>query len=228
MNANPNVASVAALIGDSARASMLCVLMDKRARTATELAHVAGITPQTASSHLAKLVNGELVTVEKQGRHRYYRLANENVASALEALQVVTTAKLKRPYQLGPKDQNLRNGRMCYDHLAGTLGVKITQALVSNGSIVELGKNFELTESGQTFLTDFGIDIDHARSKRRKFSQTCLDWSERQPHLAGALGAAICERLVSLKWIKQEKNTRVVKVTPTGRGNIEKVFTISL
>ncbi len=228
MNADPNVAGVAILIGDSARASMLCLLMDKRARTATELAHVAGITPQTASAHLAKLVHGELVTVEKQGRHRYYRLANENVAAALEALQVVTTAKIKRPYRPGPKDQNLRNGRMCYDHLAGTLGIKITQALVNNGSIIEIGKNFDLTESGVTFLTELGIDIDKARAKRRKFSQTCLDWSERQPHLAGALGAAICDKLVSLKWIKQKKNSRVVEVTQTGRKNLKKVFAISL
>ena len=228
MNANPNVAGVAALIGDAARASMLCVLMDKRARTATELSHVAGITPQTASSHLAKLVSGELVTVEKQGRHRYYRLANENVATALEALQVVTTAKVKRPFQPGPRDQNLRHGRMCYDHLAGTLGVTITQALVSNGSIVESGKNFDLTQSGEIFLTDLGIDIDQAKAKRRKFSRTCLDWSERQPHLAGALGAAISDKLVSLKWIKQEKDSRVVRVTPKGRRNIEKVFAVSL
>ncbi len=207
---------------------MLCVLLDNRARTASELAYVAGITPQTASSHLSKLVQGELITVEKQGRHRYYRLANHHVAAALEALQVVTTSKVKRPHQPGPKDQLLRDGRMCYDHLAGSLGVKITQALVKNGSIIESGKNFELTQKGEKFLTEIGIDLVLARSKRRKFSQTCLDWSERQPHLAGSLGAAICEKLLSLKWIKQRKNSRLVQVTPTGQRSLEKTFSINV
>ena len=211
MIVNPNIANVGALIGDSARASMLCLLLDNRARTASELAYVAGITPQTASSHLSKLVHGELLTVEKQGRHRYYRLANAQVAAALEALQVVTTSKIKHPHQPGPKDQALRDGRMCYDHLAGSLGVKLTQALVQNGSIIESGENFDLTQKGEKFLTKFGVDIDLAKSKRRKFSQTCLDWSERQPHLAGSLGVAISDELLNLKWIKRVKDSRVFR-----------------
>lgn len=227
MNASPNVSKVAALMGDSARSTILCVLLDKRARTASELAYMAGITPQTASSHLSKLVNGELLTVEKQGRHRYYRLANRQVAAALEALQVVTAANVKRPLQPGPKDKVLRDGRMCYDHLAGSLGVKITHSLVKNGSIVESGKNFDLTRKGEKFLTEFGIDLVQARNKRRKFSQTCLDWSERQPHLAGALGAAISDELMNLKWIRRVKDSRAIQTTPIGRRQLENVFKIN-
>ena len=211
---NGLVAKVAALAGDPGRASMLNALMDGRALTATELTKVAGITPQTASGHLSRMIDVGLLSVEKQGRHRYYRLATPSVAQMLESIMQVASELAPRSKKLtvGPKEAALRRARTCYDHLAGQLGVSIADALVRDGYV-------ELT--GDAGIAALGIDIAPLVARRTKRSgrvlcRPCLDWSERKPHLAGILGATICEHSVQQGWTRRLVGTRAVLVTPKG------------
>ncbi|HEY2661398.1 MAG TPA: helix-turn-helix transcriptional regulator [Caulobacteraceae bacterium] len=217
-------AEIAALAGDPARAAMLHALMDGRALTATELAHVAGVTPQTASGHLARMTTAGLLGVEKQGRHRYHRLASPTVARMMESIMQVA-ADLEPPKRLsvGPNDTALRAARTCYDHLAGQLGVALCDAMIDQG-FVELDNDAGLvTDPGLRFLADIGLDADALAARRGKRSgrllcRPCLDWSERRPHLAGGLGAALCAHCLDQGWVRRLHGARAVAVTPKGLG----------
>jgi DNA-binding transcriptional ArsR family regulator len=221
---NALFAEVASLAGDPARAGMLHALMDGRALTASELAVVAGVTPQTASSHLARMTTAGLLAVQKQGRHRYHRLASPAVARMMESImQVAADLKPARPrLVVGPRDAALRAARTCYDHLAGHLGVALADAMVRRGQVELTADAGLLTEEGARLLARVGIDVESlaartGRSSRRILCRPCLDWSERRPHLAGALGAALCSHSLASGWIRRVKSTRAVAVTPKGQ-----------
>lgn len=224
----PYIAEAAALIGDPSRATMLSALMDGRALTATELAYSAGITPQTASGHLSRLTEAKLVEVEKQGRHRYYRLANEHVAHALEALAVLAVHGPPRHRPTGPRDEAMRFARTCYDHLAGRVGVALAQSLLNDGSLREGREAFEITPAGETKLEKLGLDLASLHKGRRAVASRCLDWSERTPHLGGALGAALLKELEARKWVLRAKGTRAVTLTQVGGEGLREQFDISL
>jgi len=220
MSTSARFAEIASLAGEPTRAVMLHALMDGRALTASELAHVAGITAQTASAHLSRMVDAELVHVKKQGRHRYHRLATPAVAQMLESIMQVASGLAKRPARLtGPRDAAMRAARTCYNHLAGGLGVALADALVSGG-YVELADDAGLvTDSGIALFERIGIDVASlagALGKTRVLCRPCLDWSERRPHLAGAVGAALCERSFEENWIRRVRGSRAVSVTPKG------------
>ena len=227
MSLGLNIAEVAALLGDPGRANMMHALMDGRALTATELATLAGVTPQTASGHLAKLTNGRLLDVVAQGRHRYFRLASPDVARMLEGILVVAEAPVQRPARATPRiDPKLCLARTCYDHLAGRLAVALADSLVARGAIILTAEAGEISESGRDFLAAFGVPTAAPRESRRIYCRPCLDWSERRPHLAGALGTALLERVDTLGWVKRGE-TRAVKVTEAGRRGFRDVFGLS-
>lgn len=228
MPEGPYIAEVASLIGDPARANMLAALKDERALTASELAFLARVTPQTASGHLARLTGARLVAVERQGRHRYYRLANADVADALEALMALAVAGPPRHRLPAAADDAVRFARTCYDHLAGRLGVGLAWSLVDRGYLRASDDGFALTRKGAAALGRFGIDTDALRHGRRPLTRRCLDWSERRPHLGGALGAAIFTRLRGLGWVRGGRTSRAVTLTENGRAGLAKAFALSL
>jgi DNA-binding transcriptional ArsR family regulator len=211
------IAGAAALLSDVARAAILCALLDGRARTAGELAFAAGVTPQTASSHLGRLVDAGLITVVPQGRHRYHRLSSPEAAQALEALGVLATAQPRRARVPGPRDAALRAARTCYDHLAGRFGVAIADALRVAGGTVAHDRDVEITAEGARRLTCLGVDVPALRQDRRPLCRHCLDWSERRPHLAGSVAGQILRNALASGWIERLKDTRAVRVTPEGR-----------
>jgi len=218
------IAEVADLIGDVARANILLALMDGRALTAGELGKHALVSAATTSGHLAKLLEGRLVAVERQGRHRYYRLARPEIAAAIEALMAVAVDGPRRHHPTGPKDAALRNARTCYDHLAGRLGVGIADALTEAGH-VELSEGAgRVTDGGRRFLADFGVDLGEPGGSKRPLCRACLDWSERRPHLAGRLGAAILDRALALDWLAREPGSRAIRVTGAGRKGLAETF----
>ncbi len=215
--------SFAKIIGDATRIRMLQLLMEGRALTAKELAYGARVEPATATQHLRRLLDGGLLAVAAQGRHKYFRLASHQVAELMELLMVLaphSTARAPAPRI----EEQLRRGRMCYDHLAGELGIGITEALVKNGILRKEADSFALTRRGGDWFADLGIDVDTARALRRKFAATCLDWSERRDHLGGSLGAALAERLVDLGWIARKRNSRAVSVTEAGKRKLAEEF----
>ncbi|MGE0767220.1 MAG: ArsR/SmtB family transcription factor [Hyphomicrobiaceae bacterium] len=224
-------AEIAALSGDPARASMLHALMDGRALTATELARAAGITPQSASSHLARMTAVGLLAVEKQGRHRYHRLATPSVARMVESIMQVA-ADLepdRKRLTVGPRDAALRRARTCYDHFAGQLGVALADALVAQGRVELTSDAGILTGAGEAFLGEIGIDIGPmlARSEKRRvriLCRPCLDWSERRPHLAGALGATLCAHGMDQGWTRRIPGTRAVDITRKGERVLREKF----
>ncbi|MDR6632746.1 DNA-binding transcriptional ArsR family regulator [Phyllobacterium sp. 1468] len=231
MSNNARFAEIAALAGDPGRASMLNGLMDGRALTASELAQLAGITAQTASSHLTRMTEAGLLAVEKQGRHRYHRLASPAVAQMIESImRLAAPEAAARPLRTGPRDAALRAGRTCYDHLAGHLGVSITDSLIDAGHL-DLGLDAgEVTDSGLALLARAGIDVEALTAKRgrRILCRPCLDWSERRPHLAGAIGAALCSHCFNNGWIRRLEGTRAVSVTPNGQRQLRETFGVSL
>lgn len=212
MTGSAKLAIVAACAGDPARASMLQLLMDGRAFTAGELSAAAGVTAQTASGHLSRMVDAGLLTVASQGRHRYYRLSSPMVAQMLEGMMVVAASNA---VMTGPGDQAMRKARSCYDHLAGKLGVGIAQRLVDAGHLTLTDQGGEVTRSGTMFFRRVGIDVETAPS-HRTFCRPCMDWSERRYHLAGVLGDRIMHFCFDEGWIKQKPKSRVVDVTPLG------------
>lgn len=231
------IAQTASLMGDLARASMLIALMDGRALTATELARIASIAPQTASGHLGRLVDAGLVVRESQGRHRYHRLASPAVAHMIESIMALTTdqdtphAPLRTAVPVtGPRDKALRYARTCYDHLAGQLAVEMTDSLIKSGRIELSSEGGALTDEGDRFLRSLGVDLDAARHRassrgtRRVFCRPCLDWSERRLHIGGALGAAICQCYLDNGWIRRAAESRAVSVTPHGQQAIRELF----
>ena len=231
MATNAVFAEVAALAGDPARAAMLNALMDGRALTASELARTAGITPQTASGHLARLTKAGLIAVTVQGRHRYHSLASPSVARMMESIMQVASdaAASRKPIVVGPRDAALRAARTCYDHLAGRLGVDLADAMVAGGQIELASDAGVMTDSGMALLGKLGIDIEALvprpdRRGVRLLCRPCLDWSERRPHLAGAIGAALCAHCFDKGWIRRSEGTRAVSVTPKGQQAFREIF----
>jgi DNA-binding transcriptional ArsR family regulator len=227
MKAGPDIAMVASLVGDPARANMLTALMDGRALTASELAQEAGITPQTASSHLAKLEAGGLLEPEKQGRHRYYRLADPDVAGVLEGLAGLAARAGHMRVRTGPKDPALRRARICYDHLAGDLGVQMLDSMRAQKLVRQRKQDIELTPEGARFLEkNLQISWDMLTHPRRPVCKACLDWSERRHHLAGTLGAAMMARFGELKWAARDSTpgSRVVNFTRNGERRFAELF----
>ncbi|PTM51372.1 ArsR/SmtB family transcription factor [Phreatobacter oligotrophus] len=216
MKEGPSIASVAALIGDPARANMLAALMSGRALTAGELAREAGIAAPTASGHLARLREAGLVLVEAQGRHRYVRLAGPEVAAVLEGLMGLSARDGRLRTRPGPRDPALRTARVCYDHLAGEWGVRLYDALLADGRLDAAGGSPVLTTRGRAFFAAEGIDLAAAASSRRPLCRACLDWSERRPHLAGALGRAILDHAIARHWLRRVPESRALAVTPPG------------
>jgi len=231
MASNAMFATVASLVGDPARAGMLHALMDGRALTASELAQVANVTPQTASGHLARMTDVGLLSVESQGRHRYHRLASPEVAQMIESIMQVASiiAPPRRPLSVGPRDAALRAARTCYDHLAGRLGVALADAIVEGGYAELNSDGGVITDTGAALLTSIGIDVDALSARRGKraprvLCRPCLDWSERRPHLAGAVGAAICAHSLEHGWIRRIPATRAVAITPKGQRIFRETF----
>ncbi len=224
MKLGPDITIVASLVGDPARANMLTALMSGQALTATELAQEAGVTPQTASSHLAKLEAGGLIAPQKQGRHRYFRLKDAEVAAALESLAGLADHAGHRRVRTGPKDPQMRQARVCYDHLAGDFGVRMFDYLTQRRLLDFADAELVLTSRGKQFCVEFGVDLDGIGSARRPMCKACLDWSVRRNHLAGALGAALLDRIFAMKWARREPASRVVSFTPRGRGQFEALF----
>ena len=227
MKSGPDIAMVAALVGDPARANMLTALLSGRALTASELAQEAGITPQTASSHLAKLETGGLIDPEKQGRHRYYRLSDPDVADVLERLAGLAARTGHMRVRTGPKEPALRRARICYDHLAGDLGVQMLDSMKAQKLVRQKKQDIELTADGERFLVD-SLQISSAMlaHPRRPVCKACLDWSERRHHLAGTLGAAMMARFTELKWAARDETpgSRVVNFSRNGEKRFAALF----
>ena len=223
-----DIAAVASLMADATRATILLSLLDGRIRPAGELAHLARVTPATASEHLAKLVAGGLVTVERRGRFRYYRLANSRLAEALETLAALAphrpTDSVGHRQQAAP----IQRARLCYDHLAGTLGVQITDALIAEGTLVQEERAFVLSDKGRAAFADLGIDVGPLGRRGSRLGRACLDWSERRYHLAGPLGVALTSRLLELSWIERTPTPRVLRLTNAGRRAIKARFGVTL
>lgn len=215
MKDGPHIAGIAALIGDRARADILTALMGGQALTATELAEVAGVGKATVSAHLSRLREGRLVAVEAQGRHRYFRLADDDVAEVLESLMGVAYRTGALRLKTSPREPALRKARVCYDHLAGELGVLAFERFQKRHFLQHGEAGLQLTRPGERFFTALGVEVAR-RASRRPACRVCLDWSERRHHLAGAAGAAFLDRLYALRWARREKGTRVVVFTPGG------------
>jgi len=224
MRDGPHIARVAALIGDQARAEILTVLMADRALTATELANHAGITRATASSHLARLVDARLIGVVKQGRHRYFRLADRDVARLLESLMGVAFRTGAVRLASSPREPALRKARMCYDHLAGELAVWAFERMVAKRLFVLDPQSFALTHAGAKWFNSHGLSTD--LSSRRVLCRPCLDWGERRHHLAGALGAALMQHCFTLRWARRVANSRVVAFTPHGEREFRRMVSV--
>jgi DNA-binding transcriptional ArsR family regulator len=227
MSNAPQIAEVAALVGDPARANMLCALLGGRALTATELAFAAGVSPQTTSGHLGKLFAARLVVLMKQGRHRYYRLAGPQVGQMLESVMNVA---LTGPPRFQPKsklDDKLRHARTCYDHIAGVVGVGLAERMTEREFVVLGDEAGEVTPSGMEFLAKLGVALAPARAKRRVFCRPCLDWTERRWHIGGAVGAALAQRCFELKWIERVRESRALTITPAGRRGLMEFFALS-
>jgi len=219
------LAEAAALLGDAARAGIVTALWDGRARPAGELARIANVAPATASGHLAKLVAGGVLRVQPQGRHRYYRLAGPEVAHALEAL-----ASLLPPR--APRDSEpvtpLRRARLCYDHLAGQLGVAVADGLVARGWLRLQDDTWSLPAAGRRGFTRLGLDVDALERGRRPLLRSCIDWTERREHVGGALGAALAMHLIERDWVRRERGTRAVLVTTAGREGLRRTMGVAI
>jgi DNA-binding transcriptional ArsR family regulator len=222
------IAEIASLVGDPARANILCALLDGRALTASELAYSAGISPQTASGHLAKLAGANLIRLAKQGRHRYYRLAGPQIGRMLESIVTVANAGPPRYRPRTKREEHWRKARTCYDHFAGLLGVGIADALAAGGHLVLGEEGGDVTASGETLLSGMGVDLARARAGKRVFCRPCLDWTERRPHLGGAVGAALATRCFELGWIERMRDKRGLNITAKGERGLLEVFGLSL
>jgi DNA-binding transcriptional ArsR family regulator len=224
MKEGPDIARIAALIGDPARANMLTALMSGKAVTATELAHEAGVTVQTASSHLSKLDQGGLLRLHKQGRHKYFSLSSEDVARVLEGLMGLAAGSGHLRTRTGPKDPALRKARVCYNHLAGDMGIQLFDSLVERRLLRTAGASLDLSNQGRAFVRDFGIKIDDLVSQKMPLCRECLDWSERRSHLAGSLGRAFLSRFEEKGWARRERGTRVVRFSSPGEKAFARTF----
>ena len=224
MREGPDVARIASLVGDPARANMLSALMDGGALTASELALEAGVTAQTASSHLAKLMQGGLLSLSKQGRHRYYALSGPAVAAMLEAIMGVAASVGPKRTRPGPRDATMREARVCYDHLAGDHAVAMLDGFLERGVLRADGDQIRLGKSAPSHFAAIGIDTAACEGQRRPACRVCLDWSVRRSHLAGALGAAILDKILAEKWARREPEGRAVVFSPKGKAAFTKAF----
>lgn len=216
----PDIAAVAQLLADPTRARMLNLLMDGQAQTATELALAGGVLPSTASSHLTRLTDAGLLTIARQGRHHYFRIAGPEVAAAIEGL--MSLAPNVRPLRFGPRDEAMRRARVCYDHLAGEMGVRLFDGL-RRRKLIAGDEPLALTRAGEAWCERVGIDLEALRAKRRRVCRQCLDWSQRRAHLAGSLGEAILDRLFALRYARREVDSRTVILTPRGEAFIDRL-----
>jgi DNA-binding transcriptional ArsR family regulator len=227
MKEGPDIALLGSLVGDPARANMLTALMSGKALTASELAAEAGVTLQTTSAHLRKLEDGGLLRQRRQGRHRYFSLAGDEVGSLLEAMMGFAAGKGHMRMRTGPKDPALRKARVCYNHLAGEMGVRMLDGLRAAGFVVDAGDDdLVLTEDGRSFVTRFGIDAAALERSRRPVCKSCLDWSARRSHLAGALGTALLDRFYEAGWARREPGTRIVRFTARGEARFLAAFPV--
>jgi DNA-binding transcriptional ArsR family regulator len=225
MITDASIAPTAALLADPTRVAILCALADGRVRPAGELARHAGVSASTASEHLARLLAGGLVAVERHGRHRYYRVGSGRVVAALEALGAIAQPGGALPFREAAAARAIHHARACYDHLAGALGVEVTRALSERGALVLAGDRYEVPPEGEELLSGrLGVDMKRARAARRQFARACLDWSERTHHLAGALGCELLRRLLELGWLERTEGSRALRVTGAGRRGFGEVL----
>ena len=226
--ASPNtIAAVASLIGDTTRANMLCALMGGQVLTAGELSRQAGVTQQTASGHLAKMVDAKLLTAVKQGRHRYYRLASPQVAQGIDALMTIAADGPPRHHPTGPRERDVRIARSCYDHIAGKLGVALADSLSDTGRIILSDEGAVVTSKGEDFLRSFGIELQDDSRSKRPLCRTCLDWSERRYHIAGRVGQALMDRTLELGWLARRNDSRALRITPSGAQGFREIFCLA-
>lgn len=228
MSTYPNISALTALLTEKSRAAILAALMDGKFHTASELAFMASIKPQTASFHLAKLEENNLVICEKHGRFRYFRLANEEIANTLEILMSISPPPEVRSLTQSSQLKRLKNARTCYDHLAGGVSVNLTNIMQEAGYIEINNKTFIVTAKGELFFKDLGVDLVGLSKKRRSFSHACLDWSERTHHLGGALGNGLFERYIELGWIKTKDNSREIIITTLGKSGFKDFFGLEI
>ena len=226
MKEGPDISRIAALIGDPARANILTALMSGKALTATELAGEAGVTLQTASAHLSKLEAAEMIACRKSGRHKYFTLGGDDVGHALEALMGLAAGAGHLRTRTGPKDAALREARVCYNHLAGEKGIALYQGLLRRGLIEENAEDVRLTEAGQGFLLEFGVDLDTLQRGQAPLCRSCLDLSARQTHLAGSVGRALLAQMQLRGWATRVDGTRIMRFTQTGTAAFEQTFGI--
>ncbi|EAQ24252.1 MULTISPECIES: ArsR/SmtB family transcription factor [unclassified Roseovarius] len=224
MKTGPDIARIAALIGDPARANILTALMSGKALTATELAAEAGVTPQTASAHLARLETGGLVIQRRQGRHKYTRLASDDVAHLLETLMGIAAGAGHLRTRPGPRDPELRRARVCYNHLAGDMGTRMYDSLLARGFLHRDHAALTLTDSGHRFITALGLDLATLPSPRTPLCRDCLDWSERRAHLAGRLGRGLLSHIERVGWARRIPDTRIIRFTPAGVSAFDSAF----
>jgi DNA-binding transcriptional ArsR family regulator len=224
MDDAPDIASIAVLIGDPTRAKLLMALIGGRALTATELAGVTGVTKQTISAHLSRLLAAQLIVVQSQGRHRYFRLAGRDVARLLEHLMSVASRDDVGDVRTGPREWALRVARVCYDHLAGELAVRMFDGFEQQKFFRYAADGVQLSKRGAAYIDAFGIDIAALSQHRRALCRTCLDWSERRHHLAGALGAALLNRFFELDWARRAKSSRAVTFSALGLMEMRRQF----
>lgn len=224
MAEGPDIARIASLIGDPARSNMLLALIGGRALTATELAGAAGVTLATASSHLSKLETGGLLAQRKQGRHRYFALADPQVSVMIESLMSFSAMRGHLRHRTGPREPELRKARICYDHLAGDYGVRMLDSLIAQGAIRAEDEALSLTAAGETLLSRQGLDIGALRARRRPLCRACLDWSERRSHLAGTLGAALLSHFFDHGLARRVEESRIIRFSPEGERQFFKLF----
>lgn len=224
MKEGPDIALLGSLIGDPARANMLTALMTGMALTASELAAEAGITLQTASSHLGKLEGGGLIRQRKQGRHRYFSIADDDVGNLLETMMGLAQKKGHMRTRTGPRDPALRKARVCYNHLAGEYGVQMLDSMKARRFVIEDRDDLALTDAGRDFMTGLGIDLDGMANSRRPLCKPCLDWSARRSHLAGAVGTALLDHFYQQGWARRMDGSRIVSFSRSGEANFKALF----
>jgi DNA-binding transcriptional ArsR family regulator len=223
MESDNQFSAVAYLIGEHARAAMLWNLLDGRAYTAGELALSANISPQSASNHLSKLIKANFLKVEKQGKHRYYRFARDEVAFAIESIANLMPYKKTNDLQNSISNGDIQYARTCYDHLAGKIAVNLTQTLIKQKILALNGNNFLVSSKGEAWFEMIGLNLDELKNAKRHFAKPCLDWTERRHHLAGALGAALLNQMLCFNWIRRKANSRVVILTAKGETELNKL-----
>lgn len=224
MKDGPAIANVAALIGDPARANILTALMAGRALTVSELAQEAGVTLQTTSAHLSKLLEGGMVAARKQGRHKYFELASAKVAETIEALMGLAADSGHLRTRTGPRDEALRAARRCYNHLAGSAGVQLYDSMVRRGFLSIDASGMSLSSAGRAFAANLDIDVDRRSVSRTPLCRECLDWSERKSHLAGSFGRALLDHMIKDKWVLHQPSSRVITFTSRGERLFAEVF----